>query len=168
LRILITGGSGLLGGNLAFIAAVRHEVYATYHRHPVVIAGCQMHQLDLTDGRQITRLIESITPHVVVHTAAMTNADECEQRKHEAWQIDKEGGKWKMEGGKWRGEIRGEKGQDSLCPEVFASNGGLSTFSISSLARSRKKAFSSVSERGLIMRGSNSTCSTRARATASQ
>ena len=88
LRILITGGSGLLGGNLAFIAAARHEVRATYRRPPVVIAGCQMHQLDLADGRQISRLIESIDPHVVVHTAAMTNADECEKRKYEAWQIN--------------------------------------------------------------------------------
>lgn len=88
MRILITGGSGLLGGNLAFIAAARYEVHATYHRHPVAITDCQMHQLDLTDGRQITRLIESVDPQVVVHTAAMTNADECEKRKDTAWQIN--------------------------------------------------------------------------------
>ena len=88
MRILITGGSGLLGGSLAFIAVARHEVHATYHRHPVTIAGCQMHRLDLADRRQIARLVESVNPHVVVHTAAMTNADECERKKDEAWQIN--------------------------------------------------------------------------------
>lgn len=49
MRLLVTGGSSLLGSNLAFIAAASHEVHATYHRHPVTIPGCRMHPLDLTD-----------------------------------------------------------------------------------------------------------------------
>lgn len=91
MKLLVTGGSGLLGGNLAFIAATTHEVHATYHRHPVAIPGCRMHPLDLTDDRQIGRLVESIQPDVVVHTAAMTNADACERRQDEVWRVNVEG-----------------------------------------------------------------------------
>ena len=59
MRLLITGGSGLLGGNLAFIAAASHQVHATYHRHPVAIPGCRMHPLDLEDKRDIARLLNT-------------------------------------------------------------------------------------------------------------
>ncbi len=91
MRLLITGGSGLLGGNLAFIAAASHQVHATYHRHPVTIPGCRMHPLDLADKRDIARLLESVQPDVVVHTAAMTSPDECERRRDDAWRVNVEG-----------------------------------------------------------------------------
>ncbi|MFQ6016463.1 MAG: SDR family oxidoreductase [Anaerolineae bacterium] len=88
MRMLITGGSGLLGGNLALMAAREHEVYATYYRHRTVLKGCQMVRLNLTDEKQIHDLVADIKPEVVVHTAAMTDADRCEGEKEQAWRVN--------------------------------------------------------------------------------
>jgi len=38
-RILITGGSGFLGGHLIFQAQETFDVFATYHRNPKYFQG---------------------------------------------------------------------------------------------------------------------------------
>ncbi len=90
-RILITGGSGLLGSNAARIAADGFEVYATYNSNPSQIAGCQFVHLDIRDKQQVLSVLEEVKPDLVIHTAGLVNVDYCDEHEGEAWAINVEG-----------------------------------------------------------------------------
>ena len=78
-RILITGGTGLLGLNWAAAMRDTHEVWLGTHRHAVRLRGTQSVALNLGDPAELARAIREVSPDIVVHTAALTNVDECEK-----------------------------------------------------------------------------------------
>jgi len=85
MRLLITGGSGMLGSYVATQAAeAGWETWAAYSNHAVELPGCHMLQLDIRDGTEVNRAIEKIGPEVIIHTAALVKPDVCEQRKSDA------------------------------------------------------------------------------------
>ena len=67
MRILITGGAGQLGRDLA-ASLVDHEVRA-----------CSHSELDITDAAAVTSLIEVFRPMIVLHAAALTDTAHCER-----------------------------------------------------------------------------------------
>jgi dTDP-4-dehydrorhamnose reductase len=87
--ILITGGSGFLGGNLVSIASQTRETYFTYHSSPCPIessvAGICV---DVTDQAQTEKIIRGISPAIIIHAAAVTDASYCEEHQHEAWDVN--------------------------------------------------------------------------------
>lgn len=90
MRILITGGSGLLGSRIAEIALREHEVYAGYcHNKPEFGEPVK---LDLAKDTDL-EVIYNIKPEFIIHTAALTNVDECEANKALAYKINAEGTK---------------------------------------------------------------------------
>ena len=88
MRIVITGGSGMLGHRLMRRAASRHDVWGTFHTHPVKIAGCSMMPLDVTKEAEVRARLNEIQPDVVLHTAALTDVDECEKNPARARNIN--------------------------------------------------------------------------------
>jgi len=90
-KILITGGSGLLGSNAARIAAETFEVYATYNSHISQIPGCKFVHLDVRDKQQVLSVFERVKPDLVIHAAGLATVDYCEEHKDEAWSINVEG-----------------------------------------------------------------------------
>ncbi|MCU0326998.1 MAG: NAD(P)-dependent oxidoreductase [Spirosomaceae bacterium] len=88
-KILITGSNGLLGQklvelltqqpNIQTIATARGE-----NRLPQK-EGYEYQQMDITDRQQVLDVIASVKPDVVIHTAAMTNVDQCEAEKDNCW-----------------------------------------------------------------------------------
>lgn len=83
MRTLITGSNGLLGQKL--VAALRNdpgvELVATSRgadRTPAPL-GERYRSLDITDAAAVDAVFDAVRPEVVVHTAAMTNVDACEQ-----------------------------------------------------------------------------------------
>jgi len=88
---LITGGSGLLGGNLAMMAREKFEVYATYYRHPIKIKNCVTLAMDIRNRRETFRAVSRIRPELIVHTAALTDVDYCEEHPNEAYSLNVEG-----------------------------------------------------------------------------
>lgn len=90
-RVLITGGSGLLGSNTARIVAKDFEVYATYNSNPSQIARCQFVPLDIRDKQQVLSEFERVRPDLVVHTAGLVNVDYCEEHEDEAGVINVDG-----------------------------------------------------------------------------
>ena len=77
-RVLVTGGSGLVGGRcaLAFEAA-GYDVVATHKSFPTETpATVYFNCSDLADRGNFDA--RGFGPDVVVHCAAMTNVDECE------------------------------------------------------------------------------------------
>jgi dTDP-4-dehydrorhamnose reductase len=67
LRVLITGGGGLLGGALVRAAPAGIDVHATVRTRPS--AAPRWHPVDLNDAGAFRRLVETIRPDLVIHTA---------------------------------------------------------------------------------------------------
>ena len=78
-RLLITGASGFLGGPLSQLAQAQWQVEGLYHRHPIEIPGATCHRLDLTDAQAVTAWFEQWLPDAVIHTAAISQPNRCEQ-----------------------------------------------------------------------------------------
>jgi len=78
-RLLVTGASGLLGANLVLTAAGTHEVVAVCHRHPIRLDGVRTICADLSQPGVAGRLFQEELPEWVVHCAAATDVDACEE-----------------------------------------------------------------------------------------
>ncbi len=78
MRLFITGISGLLGLNLALEGREYFEVGGAFFGHPVSMAGVEPVQLDITSLEAAEEALARFAPDVIVHTAALTNVDQCE------------------------------------------------------------------------------------------
>ena len=87
--ILITGGSGFLGGNLALMAPSSWKTYLTYNsnsiRHKKTALACN---LDITNYNAVERLINEIAPKIIFHLAAITNSSFCEEKQKTAREVN--------------------------------------------------------------------------------
>lgn len=86
MRVLVTGATGLLGQYL--IPAVdRHARCFPVGRtrlpsHPDAIS------VDLADRREIARVLDEIRPDAIIHAAALTDVDACEERPRDAYRAN--------------------------------------------------------------------------------
>lgn len=89
MKILVTGANGLLGQKLVSLISESEgdDCVATargVNRNP---HGSYVYdQLDVTDIDEVFLLLESHRPDVVIHTAAMTQVDECESNQKACWE----------------------------------------------------------------------------------
>ena len=87
--ILVTGASGLLGASLLSLAREQgRKVAGVYHRHPMHMDGVKFLAGDLTDEAVVSRIFEQLRPASVVHCAAVTDVDWCEEHPDEAYRIN--------------------------------------------------------------------------------
>jgi dTDP-4-dehydrorhamnose reductase len=81
MKLLITGSNGLLGQKLVDLCVSKQiEFLATSsgaNRYSLCPSN-RYQTLDITDEQNIQVVIESYQPTHVIHTAAMTNVDQCE------------------------------------------------------------------------------------------
>lgn len=87
-KVLVTGSNGLLGQKLTdlFIGKPDWALVATgvgVNRHPVEVEQGEYRyiMLDITDESSVMRVLKEELPDVVIHTAAMTQVDDCEFQK---------------------------------------------------------------------------------------
>jgi dTDP-4-dehydrorhamnose reductase len=88
IRILVTGSNGLLGQKLTMLldADPETEVFATARENlKYPLTRGRFEKLDVTNLRDVDRVISSIRPEVVIHTAAMTQVDQCETEREKCW-----------------------------------------------------------------------------------
>jgi dTDP-4-dehydrorhamnose reductase len=70
MRVLVTGGSGLIGSNVAAAAAQQSwDVLACFHRHPVQLDGARTARLQMADRKACVELASEWEPEVIVHAA---------------------------------------------------------------------------------------------------
>jgi dTDP-4-dehydrorhamnose reductase len=87
--ILVTGASGLLGASLVSLAQGRgREVVGLYHRHPSYMDGVEMLAVDLADQTETLRIFHELRPSAVVHCAAATDVDWCEDHPDESRRVN--------------------------------------------------------------------------------
>lgn len=85
--ILVTGANGLVGQHLIkqLLLETDHTVAATGKgscRLPVLQnKRLQYHELDITDAVNASRFYREQRPDIIIHTAAISQADECETGK---------------------------------------------------------------------------------------
>ena len=68
-----------------------HEIIATSKSEPRgIIQNSRLHyySLDITEGMEVNLLIDKIGPDAIVHCAALTQVDECEQHPIKAWEVN--------------------------------------------------------------------------------
>jgi dTDP-4-dehydrorhamnose reductase len=78
--ILVTGASGLLG--MAVVLRARelgYEVAGLFHKHSIQVGGVGCWSLDLADTQASETLIRRLRPTTIIHCAAATNVDWCEE-----------------------------------------------------------------------------------------
>jgi dTDP-4-dehydrorhamnose reductase len=81
MKLLITGSNGLLGQKLIDLCVAKQIDFLATSSGANRYSVCPIHQyktLDITDEQNIQEVLESYQPTHVIHTAAMTNVDQCE------------------------------------------------------------------------------------------
>jgi len=86
MKVLITGINGLLGSELVPCLEENHEVTGVC-RNPAT-AACATRSLDITDRKAVYDAVTRINPDVIIHSAALSNVDECENNPDEAFKIN--------------------------------------------------------------------------------
>jgi dTDP-4-dehydrorhamnose reductase len=88
-RLLITGASGFLGWNLCRELADRYEIVGTRYRnrHPGH-AQVRYLKLDLSDYRSMKSLLDDVRPDHVIHLAAHSSPNECQNHPFETARIN--------------------------------------------------------------------------------
>jgi dTDP-4-dehydrorhamnose reductase len=94
MKILITGSNGLLAQHLIklLIETTGHTIIATGRgasRLPFEVSDLfDYFSLDITDGIAVNDFMLSHEPEVIIHAAAMTQPDECEQNEIACWNVN--------------------------------------------------------------------------------
>ena len=89
MKILITGGSGVIGWNLSeFFKSKDNDVSFTFKKNKINHKG---NFLDITNEENTINLITKINPDIVIHSAALANVDLCERNNNLANQINVNG-----------------------------------------------------------------------------
>ena len=84
-RILVTGASGQLGRAFIRKSREKYNVLGTGRKYSDL---CPFKKGDITDRKFIKEIVDDYTPDVIVHFAAMTGVDECEQNPYAAESVN--------------------------------------------------------------------------------
>jgi len=89
-KVLVTGASGLLGSNLSWRYAYNSECTGWYASRPITIPSVSTERIDLTDHDSVAKALDRIQPDLIVHTAAATDVEWCEQNAENAKAINED------------------------------------------------------------------------------
>lgn len=74
MKILVTGATGLLGKNIYQHLYRNYKVVGSYNKNRVE----DMIKLDLENFEELNKILDFIQPNIIIHTAAMTDLNYCE------------------------------------------------------------------------------------------
>ena len=90
MKLLITGGTGLVGSNLIKVAQEKYDVElvaSLYERAPARPWELPTVAMDLLDPASISAAIESTAPDCVIHCAAVRDEDRLERDHEWGWRL---------------------------------------------------------------------------------
>jgi dTDP-4-dehydrorhamnose reductase len=88
MKILITGANGLLGQKLIARLQQQQGVQCIATARKALaqpFATGEFYNLDVTNPAEVNAVIAATKPDVIIHTAAMTNVDQCETEQEACW-----------------------------------------------------------------------------------
>lgn len=89
---MVTGSNGLLGQKLIHALVQRADVeliaIARGANRLQAQVGYTYYSLDVCDQIQVLELCLAVRPDVIIHTAAMTQVDDCEDQQEACWQLN--------------------------------------------------------------------------------
>jgi len=92
MKIMVTGSNGLLGQKLIHALKERADVtlIATARGQNRLQSqiGYTYYSLDVCDEQQVLELFLAVKPDVIIHTAAMTQVDDCEEHQAACWNLN--------------------------------------------------------------------------------
>jgi len=90
--IFITGANGLLGQHLVKLLIDNNYSVIATSKGPARIQlnhpHLQYFELDITDGPAVNKMINDLKPELIIHAAAMTQVDICEENKIDCWNVN--------------------------------------------------------------------------------
>jgi dTDP-4-dehydrorhamnose reductase len=89
MKILVTGASGLLGLNLSLMAMENHSIVGV-DRSKLAGTPFEIIKADLLDPEVEHRILDTVKPDAVIHTAALANLEVCEEQPETARQLNAE------------------------------------------------------------------------------
>jgi dTDP-4-dehydrorhamnose reductase len=87
-KLLVTGASGFLGWNVCQVAQPQWQVYGTYSTHPIDASDINFIKVNLTDFQALKSLWETVQPTAVIHAAAQSKPNFCQQYPEQAYPIN--------------------------------------------------------------------------------
>jgi dTDP-4-dehydrorhamnose reductase len=72
-RILITGGSGLLGQYLNLTLSKNFEIFSLYNKNSGNCIEYNSHRIDLKNSTELKKVFETFRPDYLIHSAAITS-----------------------------------------------------------------------------------------------
>jgi dTDP-4-dehydrorhamnose reductase len=84
-KLLVTGASGFLGNTVCREARETWDVFGTFCAHPVSIKGVKTLQVDISDPVPFAILFRDIRPDAVIHCAAWSDPNRCQQNPEESY-----------------------------------------------------------------------------------
>ena len=90
MKLLITGGTSLVGSNLIRVAQEKYDVElaaSLFQKSPAHPWDFQTVALDLEDHVSITRAVENAQPDCVIHCAAVRDEDRLERDHEWGWRL---------------------------------------------------------------------------------
>jgi dTDP-4-dehydrorhamnose reductase len=90
-KLLVTGASGFLGWNLCQLARKDWQIYGTYSRHHCALAQGTELPVDITDGTALKAIFSALKPDAVIHLAAQSQPNFCEENPDLSYQVNVKG-----------------------------------------------------------------------------
>lgn len=88
MRVLITGGSGLLGLNWASGIKNSHDVVLGLHQRAIQLTGVATHPLSLESVDSFLEDLDLIRPDYVIHTVGLASVELCEEKPDLAYHVN--------------------------------------------------------------------------------
>ncbi|MBF2063100.1 MAG: NAD(P)-dependent oxidoreductase [Calothrix sp. C42_A2020_038] len=87
-KLLITGASGFLGWHIIQAGCKDYEVYGTYNSHALEVNGASLFKANLSDFQELKQIFTTIKPDAVIHTAALSQPNYCQNHPEESHAIN--------------------------------------------------------------------------------
>lgn len=88
MKILVLGGSGLIGGSLLQNGAKSFNMISTYNKNKIKTTNVKSIHISLpTEINSLNEFIKKEIPNVVINTMAYSNVDFCELHQKETYQL---------------------------------------------------------------------------------
>ena len=87
-KLFVTGISGFLGWHITKAKQQQWQLIGTYKENALIITNGTTIALDLTESKKLQESLENIQPDAILHLAALSNPNYCEQHPDASYAVN--------------------------------------------------------------------------------